>query len=65
MRMLAEATPRVKVYSIGTHRGRPGDDRGGHRDRETLIAELDQNRAELAKLADPRTIHMDDASVAA
>ena len=28
---------------------------------ERLLAKLDENRARLAKLADPRTIHLDDA----
>jgi len=61
MRMLEAASPRVKVYSIGkTEEGREmiavavADER--------LLAQLDENRARLAKLADPRTIHMDDAA---
>ena len=41
-------------------RRRPRDDRGRGRLRATL-AKLDENRARLAKLADPRTIDMDDA----
>jgi hypothetical protein len=60
MRMLEKASPRVKVYSIGmTEEGRE------------MIAvavsspenlkNLDENRARLAKLADPRTIRLDDA----
>ena len=60
MRMLAAASPRVKVFSIGkTEEGREmiavavAD--------EKLLAGLDENRARLAKLADPRTIHLDDA----
>src|SRR5271165_7123524 len=60
MRMLEAASPRVKVFSIGqTEEGREmiavavADER--------LLAKLDENRARLAKLADPRTIHMDDA----
>ncbi len=60
MRMLEAASPRVKVFSIGrTEENREmiavavADER--------LIAKLDENRARLAKLADPRTIHMDDA----
>jgi len=59
MRMLEKASPRVKVYHIGTtEEGREmiavavADER--------LIAQLDANRARLAKLADPRTIHLDD-----
>src|SRR5580658_8890867 len=60
MRMLEAASPRVKVFSIGkTEEGREmiavavAD--------EKLLAKLDENRARLAKLADPRTIHLDDA----
>lgn len=60
MRMLERASPRVKVYSIGT----------SEEDREMIavaisseanLAQLDQNRSRLARLADPRTINMDDA----
>ena len=63
-RMLAAATPRVRVYTIGhTEEGR-----------EMIVAAiadaslLDQqqaNNARLAKLADPRTIDMNDATAAA
>ncbi|HUD99902.1 MAG TPA: M14 family zinc carboxypeptidase [Bryobacteraceae bacterium] len=63
MRMLEAASPRVKVFSIGhTEEGREmiavavAD--------APLLANLDQNRARLAKLADPRTTpttQMDDA----
>ena len=60
MRMLEKASPRVKVFSIGkTEEGREmiavavAD--------EKLLAKLDENRARLAKLADPRTINLDDA----
>jgi hypothetical protein len=60
MRLLEKASPRVKVFSIGrTEEGRE------------MIAvaisspenlkNLDANRALLAKLADPRTIKLDDA----
>ena len=60
MRLLEKASPRVKVFSIGkTEEGRE------------MIAvaissaenlkNLEQNRAQLAKLADPRTIQLDDA----
>src|ERR1700722_18172117 len=60
MRMLETASPRVKVFSIGkTEEGRE------------MIAvaissaenlkKLEENRAQLAKLADPRTIKLDDA----
>src|SRR5215203_6386640 len=60
MRMLERASPRVKVFSIGTtEEGREmiavaiGS--------EQLISKLEENRARLAKLADPRTINMDEA----
>jgi hypothetical protein len=60
-RALAAASPRVKVFSIGkTEEGREmiavavAD--------ENLLADLDANKARLAKLADPRTIGMDDAT---
>src|ERR1044071_912063 len=61
MRMLERARPdRVKVFTIGTtEEGREmiavavGS--------EQLISKLDENRARLAKLADPRTINMDEA----
>jgi hypothetical protein len=60
-RALAAASPRVKVFTIGeSEEGRPmiavavAD--------EKLLADLDANNARLAKLADPRTIAMDDAT---
>src|SRR5690349_15604680 len=60
MRMLEKASPRVKVFSIGTtEEGREmiavavGS--------EQLINKIEENRARLTKLADPRTINMDDA----
>src|ERR1700751_511595 len=59
-RMLAEATPRVKVFTIGrTEEGREmiavavAD--------ESLLAKAKENNERLAKLADPRLISMDDA----
>lgn len=58
-RMLAAATPRVRVFTIGhTEEGREmiaaaiAD--------ESLMAHLDENKARLAQLGDPRTIGMDD-----
>ncbi len=52
--------PRVKVFSIGkTEEGR--EMIAVAVASEKLIATLDENRARLAKLADPRTINMDDA----
>ena len=60
MRMLEKASPRVKVFSIGkTEEGR--EMIAVAVASEKLIAQLDENRARLAKLADPRTINMDDA----
>ncbi len=60
MRMLEKASPRVKVYSIGTtEEGR--EMIAVAVASEQLLARLDENRARLAKLADPRTINLDDA----
>src|SRR5258707_3158751 len=60
MRLLAKATPRVKVYTIGTtEEGR--EMIAVAVASEALIATLDQNTTDLAKLADPRTIAFDDA----
>src|SRR5947209_14460630 len=60
MRMLEKASPRVKVFSIGkTEEGR--EMIAVAVASEKLIAGLDANRERLAKLADPRTIHLDDA----
>src|SRR5215510_10102798 len=60
MRMLEKATPRVKVFSIGTtEEGR--EMIAVAVASENLMAKLDENRARLAKLADPRLINMDDA----
>jgi len=65
MRMLAKALPnRVKVYSIGkTEEGR--EHIAVAIASEALMAKLDQNKANLAKLGDPRTLHMDDKAAAA
>ena len=59
-RELAAATPRVRVFSIGT------SDEGREMivaaiADEKLLADLDANKVRLAKLADPRRIGMDDA----
>ncbi len=63
MRRLAKATPRVKVYSIGTtEEGR--EMIAVAVASEALMAKLDENKAKLAKLADPRTIGMNDAEAA-
>ena len=63
MRMLEKASPRVKVFTIGkTEEGR--EMIAVAVASEQLIATLDENRARLAKLADPRTIKLDDAEAA-
>lgn len=60
MRMLEKASPRVKVYSIGqTEEGR--EMIAVAVSSEENLAHLQENNLRLAKLADPRTIHMDDA----
>src|SRR6478609_6959919 len=65
MRMLAKAIPsRVKVTSIGTtEEGR--EHIAVAIGSEQLMAKYEENRARLAKLADPRTINMDDKQAAA
>src|SRR6476660_1589711 len=60
MRLLEKASPRVKVYSIGhTEEGR--EMIAVAVSSEANLAHLEENRLRLAKLADPRTIKMDDA----
>ena len=60
MRMLEKASPRVKVFSIGeTEEGR--EMIAVAVSSEANMARLEANRARLAKLADPRTIKMDDS----
>src|SRR5262249_24981247 len=60
MRVLEKASPRVKVYSIGrTEEGR--EMIAVAIASEAIMAKLQENGARLAKLADPRTINMDDA----
>ncbi len=60
MRMLEKASPRVKVYSIGTtEEGR--EMIAVAVTSEANAAKLEDNRTRLAKLADPRTIRLDDA----
>jgi hypothetical protein len=60
MRLLAKSTPRVRVFTIGqTEEGR--EMLAVAVASEALMAKLDSNKADLAKLADPRTIKMDDA----
>ena len=59
MRLLARSTPRVKVYTIGkSEEGR--EMIAVAVASEALMARLDQNTADLAKLADPRAIQMND-----
>src|SRR5438309_282879 len=59
MRMLEKASPRVKVYSIGaTEEGR--EMIAVAVSSEANMSKLEENRARLARLADPRTINMDD-----
>jgi hypothetical protein len=59
-RMLEKASPRVKVFSIGTtEEGR--EMIAVAVASESLIANLDNNKARLAELADPRSIGMNDA----
>jgi hypothetical protein len=60
MRLLGKASPRVKVFSIGTtEEGR--EMIAVAVSSEENLKHLEENRARLAKLADPRTIKMDDA----
>ncbi|HXL82237.1 MAG TPA: M14 family zinc carboxypeptidase, partial [Pyrinomonadaceae bacterium] len=59
MRMLEKASPRVRVFTIGT------SEEGREMiavavASETLLAKLDENRARVSKLADPRVINLDD-----
>src|SRR5438128_5096591 len=60
MRTLEKATPRVKVFSIGT------SEEGREMiavaiASENLLAKLEENRARMTKLADPRLINLNDA----
>ncbi len=60
MRLLEQASPRVKVYSIGTtEEGR--EMIAVAVASEKLLSKLDENRSRLTKLADPRLINLDDA----
>lgn len=64
MRMLEKASPRVKVFSIGkTEEGR--EMIAVAVASEKLIAGMDENRARLTKLADPRLLKFDDAAAEA
>jgi len=60
MRLLAKSSPRVRVFTIGqTEEGR--EMLAVAVASEALMAKLDANKADLAKLADPRSIQMNDA----
>ncbi|HLZ90312.1 MAG TPA: M14 family zinc carboxypeptidase [Candidatus Acidoferrum sp.] len=60
MRMLEKATPRVRVFSIGTtEEGR--EMIAVAVSSEENLKHLEENRARLGKLADPRSIKLDDA----
>jgi zinc carboxypeptidase len=60
MRMLEKASPRVKVFSIGTtEEGR--EMIAVAVSSESNLKKMEQNRALLAKLADPRTLKLNDA----
>src|SRR5947208_1543090 len=64
MRRLEKASPRVKVYSIGTtEEGR--EMIAVAVASEQIMAKLQENSARLARLADPRAINMDDAQAEA
>jgi hypothetical protein len=59
MRMLEKASPRVKVFSIGTtEEGR--EMIAVAVSSEENVKKLEENRARLAKLADPRTLQSND-----
>src|SRR5687768_11769018 len=59
MRLLEKASPRVKVFSIGTtEEGR--EMIAVAVASEQLLAKLDENRARLSRLADPRLINLND-----
>jgi hypothetical protein len=60
MRLLEKSSPRVKVFSIGTtEEGR--EMIAVAIASETLLARMEENRARLTKLGDPRTINFDEA----
>src|SRR6266581_3481804 len=60
MRMLEKTSPRVKVFSIGkTEEGR--EMIAVAISSEENLKRLEENRAKLAKLADPRTLQLSDA----
>jgi hypothetical protein len=61
MRLLAKSTPRVRVFTIGTtEEGR--EMIAVAVASENLLASLDSNKVRMAKLGDPRSIGMNDAT---
>jgi hypothetical protein len=63
MRLLAKTSPRVRVFTIG--RSEEGREMIAVAvASESVFANLEQNKANLARLADPRSINMDDAEAA-
>src|SRR5947208_2025528 len=61
MRLLAKSTSRVRVFSIGkTEEGR--EMIAVAVASEALLANLDSNKVRMSKLADPRSINMDDVT---
>jgi hypothetical protein len=58
-RLLAASTPRVKVYTIG-HSEEGREMIAAAIADESVLARQKDNDARLGKLADPRTIHLDD-----
>ena len=63
-RLLAASTPRVKVFTIG-HSEEGREMIAAAIADESLLNQQQENDARLAKLADPRTIHLDDTVAAA
>ncbi|TAN05517.1 MAG: hypothetical protein EPN38_11285 [Rhodanobacteraceae bacterium] len=63
-RLLAKATPRVRVYTIG-HSEEGKEMIAVAIADASLLDTLDANEARLAQLADPRTLDLDDAKAAA
>jgi len=63
-RLLAASSPRVKVYTIG-HSEEGREMIAAAIADESLLAKQKENDERLAKLADPRTIHLDDKEASA
>jgi hypothetical protein len=62
-RLLEKSSPRVKVFTIG-HSEEGREMIAAAIADESLLAKMPENDARLAKLADPRTINLDDAKAA-